>query len=209
MITSNDRAEYAERLANYILLLGLKFNECKTSYSHMGATITDSVLQAGLNYKTVVYPRIERILTEYRDFDSTTDFILLINILSLEELICFKNKRKLRCIWEISLLFQSCRIETEDQLAFWLSNDTNLQYLKAINGVGAKTIDYIKTLVGLNTIAVDRHLFNFLSCAGIAANSYSEARSIFCRTAELLDMSYLSLDKMIWSYMSEHSSKTH
>jgi thiamine monophosphate kinase len=30
-------------------------------YSHMGATITDSILQAGVKYDTVVIPRVKNI----------------------------------------------------------------------------------------------------------------------------------------------------
>lgn len=203
MFVLNEYTTYAESLANYIFTLGLEYDESRSSYSHMGATITDSVLQAGLNYRTVVYPKVEKLLNEYRDYDTTSDFILLMNVFSLEELIGFKNERKLRCIWEISLLFQSCCIENENQLIFWLNDDANLHSLGAINGVGPKTIDYIKTLVGVNTIAIDRHLFSFLSHAGISASSYAEAKSIFCQTAELLDVDFLSLDKMIWDYMSK------
>ena len=34
----------------------------KTPYYNMGATLTDAVLQAGMNYKNVVYPRVYNIL---------------------------------------------------------------------------------------------------------------------------------------------------
>jgi hypothetical protein len=34
-------------------------------YGHMGATLTDAVLQSGISYETVVLPRVERILRDY------------------------------------------------------------------------------------------------------------------------------------------------
>ncbi|MEJ0023255.1 MAG: hypothetical protein WDN76_07345 [Alphaproteobacteria bacterium] len=42
----------------------------------------------------------------------------------------------------------------------------------AINGVGPKTYDYLACLVGVDCIAVDRHIKAFASAAGVSANSY-------------------------------------
>lgn len=168
----------------------------------MGAIITDSVLQAGLNYKTVVFPRIKSLLNKFGDYPTTTDFVLLINLFSLENLIAFKNERKLKCIWHISKYFQEQRIETEQQLAFWMYKKENTQNLLSIYGVGPKTIDYMKKLIGLDSLAIDRHLISFLSLAEIHVRSYHEAKEIYCSASELLELDCRILDGMIWSYMS-------
>ena len=56
----------------------------RTPYYNMAATLTDSVLQAGMNYKSVVYPRVYNILSKYSDYrtiiqiqSQITDFVLL------------------------------------------------------------------------------------------------------------------------------------
>ena len=49
----------------------------RTPYYNMAATLTDSVLQAGMNYKSVVYPRVYNILSKYSDYRTTCDFIIL------------------------------------------------------------------------------------------------------------------------------------
>ena len=47
----------AEKLINYIKFTKQDFEPVtqRTPYFHMGATIVDAILQAGLNYNNVVY----------------------------------------------------------------------------------------------------------------------------------------------------------
>ena len=48
--------------------------QTRAGYCHMGATLTDTVLQAGLNYRSVVLPRVSRILDLYPNAKTTTSF---------------------------------------------------------------------------------------------------------------------------------------
>jgi len=175
----------------------------RTPYYHMGATIVDSILQAGLNYRYVVYPRVLKLLTEFPEYKTTCDFIILMQVVSLEELVNWKNEKKIQRIRDLSWFFFNNAIENEEQLATWLSIDDHLNQLSQINGVGPKTIDYLKMLSGNQAIAVDRHLFGFLKLAGIATRSYQEASIIYNKAAELLGMDKYELDKKIWIYMSQ------
>ena len=59
----------------------------RTPYYNMAATLTDSVLQAGMNYKSVVYPRVYNILSKYSDYRTTCDFIILFQTIPIEEII--------------------------------------------------------------------------------------------------------------------------
>ena len=43
-------------------------------YAHMGATLTDAVLQSGLNYRTVVYPRVRSVMERFPSATSTASF---------------------------------------------------------------------------------------------------------------------------------------
>lgn len=198
--------QQAHRLAAFIETKQFEPVTQRTPYYHMGATITDSILQAGLNYRHVVYPRVLRLLKEFSDYKTTCDFIILMQTIPLSELVDWNNPKKLQLIQHISWLFFNNNIENETQLAAWLTKSKNEQKLIEINGIGPKTIDYLKMLTGNQAIAIDRHLFSFLRLAGIFTNSYQEANAIYRGTAELLRMSEYELDRKIWLYMSETST---
>jgi endonuclease III len=174
----------------------------RTPYYHMGATITDSVLQAGLNYRHVVYPRILQLLTKFSDYTTTCDFLILMQTIPLSSLINWKNESKLQRIHELSWVLFSNGVENENQLAVWLNIDESIKKLAQINGVGPKTIDYLGMLSGNQAIAIDRHLFKFLELAGIFNYSYHEANQVYSTAAELMNMSKYELDKKVWNYMA-------
>ena len=114
----------------------------------MAATLIDSVLQAGMNYKSVVYPRVYNILSKYSDYRTTCDFIILFQTIPIEEIIQWKNKRKQDTICELTWYLYKCNVNTEDDLAKWILDDQNAESLLEISGVGRKTIDYMKLLSG-------------------------------------------------------------
>lgn len=177
----------------------------RTPYYNMAATLTDSILQAGMNYKRVVYPRIYNILNRYADYKTTCDFIILFQTISIEEIIQWKNKRKQDTICELAWFLYNQNINTEDDLAKWILNDRNADKLLEINGVGRKTVDYLKLLSGQQAIPIDRHMFQFLELAGILTSDYKEASTILRKTASILQIGESVLDKVIWDYMSEKS----
>lgn len=177
----------------------------RTPYYNMAATLTDSILQAGMNYKRVVYPRVYNILNKYADYKTTCDFIILFQTISIEEIIQWKNKRKQDTICELAWFLYNQNINTEDDLAKWILNDRNADKLLEINGVGRKTVDYLKLLSGQQAIPIDRHMFQFLELAGILTSDYKEASTILRKTASILQIGESVLDKVIWDYMSEKS----
>ena len=194
--------QQAQRLANFIQSQQFEPVTQHTPYCHMGATITDSVLQSGLNYRHVVYPRVLRLLKDFSSYKTTCDFIILTQTIPLTDLINWHNPKKLLLIDQLSWLFFRANVETESQLSVWLNKGNNIQQLMQLNGVGPKTIDYLKMLSGTQTVAIDRHLFHFLRLAGIFTNSYKEASLIYKKGASLLHMHEYELDKKIWLYMS-------
>lgn len=196
----------AEKLINYIKFTKQDFEPVtqRTPYFHMGATIVDAILQAGLNYNNVVYPRVLNLLTKYEDYKTTCDFLVLMQVIPLPQLINWRNELKLSRIKELSYFFYENNIEDENKLAKWLNSAKNIDKLYCINGIGPKTIDYLKMLSGNQAIAVDRHLFKYLELAGIIVKTYNEANSIFSMAAELLNLSKYELDRKIWLYMSEN-----
>lgn len=175
----------------------------RTPYYNMAATLTDSVLQAGMNYKNVVYPRVYNILHKYADYHTTCDFIILFQTIPIEEIIQWKNKRKQDTICELAWFLYEQHVNIEDDLAKWILDDENAEKLLEINGIGRKTIDYLKLLSGQQAIPIDRHMFQFLELAGILKVDYKEASNILRKTASFLQIGESVLDKTIWNYMSE------
>ena len=194
---------YAEKLANFIQKKEFVPVTQRTPYYHMGATITDSILQAGLNYHHVIYPRVLKLLTEYSDYKTTCDFIILMQVFPLTELVAWKNSKKLQRISNLSWFLYMNGIENEDQLAKWLDIEENISQLRKVDGIGPKTVDYLKILSGNQAVAIDRHLFVFLELAGIFRCSYQDAALIYGKAAGVLDMSQYELDKQVWLYMAK------
>lgn len=204
---NNEQIRKAEKLIQYIYKTEHNFVPVtqRTPYNHMGATIVDSILQAGLNYKTVVYPRVKKLILSYPDYKTTCDFLILIQTIPLTNLINWTNEVKINRIIELSWFLYNNSIETEANLAIWLEDYKNKQRLKQINGIGNKTIDYLTMLSGKPAIAIDRHLFKYLEYAGVVVKSYEEANKIYSYVAKQLDMTFYELDKKIWTYMSNLS----
>ena len=171
-------------------------------YYHMGATITDSILQAGLNYRYVVFPRVQKLICRFRDYNTTRDFIILMHAFSLGELINWRDECKLTRIRDLSYMFYENGIENENQLAIWMDESNNIIQLRKISGIGPKTVDYLRMLSGTQAIAVDRHMFRFLELKGIHNISYTEANQIYKKACVLLGISQYEIDKKIWQFMS-------
>lgn len=195
----------AQKLAVFIESMHFEPVIERNIYHHMGATITDSILQAGLNYRHVVWPRVLHLLRDFSDYTTTCDFLILMRIIPLPDLINWHNQRKLDLIEHISWLFYENSIETETDLSNWLNKKRNEKLLLDIKGIGLKTVDYLKLLSGSQAVAIDRHLFNFLKLADIVIDTYEEASEIYCETAKLLCIGEYELDKKVWNYMSSRT----
>jgi hypothetical protein len=176
-------------------------------YDHMGATITDAVLQAGLRYETVVWPRVQHVMT-IPEAATTSGFLAVLRERGGEEVVRWTDPVKLGRMEAVAELFAAASVETEADLHFWLCEDddecgANVAKLAAVHGIGPKTIDYFKILCGeQDTAAIDMHLTRFLEQAGVRVTSYEQARAVIGAAAAELDVSAARLDHSIWTYMS-------
>lgn len=194
----------AQKLANFVNSLDdfdIRTRSQRT-YQHMGATITDSILQAGLNYRTVVAPRVNRLLEQYPEAYTTDGFLDIINTYGLRSLINWRHPEKPQRIYELALLLHQHHIDTEDILRYWLQEAESEKLLLQLKGIGPKTIDYLKMLVGLQSIAVDRHIRTFVKAAGLKHTQYEDIRQVVEITAHILALDRNSFDLSIWLYIS-------
>ena len=199
-----DTHRAAETLASYLKSLdGFVFlNYDDGNYGHMGATVSDAILQAGINYETVVRPRISSILERYPKATTTSAFLDLLNEVGAKLVLQWNGDEKPNRVVGLAEFFVEKQIETESDLREWLTVESNTFSLRGVRGVGPKTADYIKMLVGLHTTAVDVHVREILRLAGIVAENYEEARDIVNCAADILEIERAYLDHSIWRYMS-------
>lgn len=197
-----------ERLANYVRSLPDFTMERSPAagYDHMGAIITEAILQAGINYRNVVLPRVERLRRDYPQARTTSSFADLLRTVGAGELLQFSGE-KLDRVEALTRFFADERVETEADLRAWLSDEANLARLRQLPGIGPKTVDYLQILAGLDTSAVDRHLALFLKQARVAANTYGERKAIIDAAAEELGVDRAVLDYSIWRYMADRSGR--
>jgi len=174
-------------------------------HHHMGATITDVMLQAGTRWETVVRPRVQELKHKYPEAKTTTGFLNLLEKIGPNELLKWNHPEKPDRLLRIARFFSDEGIETETDLKTWLENEPNIAKLKELRGIGNKTVDYFKILSGIPTSAVDRHLINFLRKAGIEMDkiSYSEERELINKSAERMGIDKSALDHSIWKHMSK------
>ena len=195
----------AKQLGQYIRSLeDFKMVGATRCYNHMGATITDTMLQAGQRYDTVVVPRVERVRS-YRSARTSKGFLRLLERKGPKVVLDWRDDEKPARVLNITKLFVMEGISTESDLRTWLDDDDNIKILRRQRGIGPKTLDYLKMLVEMPTVAVDRHLVNFLGMAGMKWNGYEEARELIKETAVELGVKESALDNSIWYYMSSNS----
>jgi hypothetical protein len=173
------------------------------SYGHMGATLADAILQAGIDYKSVVQPRIQRLLRTYPEATTTSKFARLMLAPGPGTVLEWSGGWKLVTLLELTTVLLSNGIETEADLRSWLEEPANLERLRHIKGIKEKTAHYLQILVGAQSVAVDRHLFRFLAEAGVLTSNYDEAHRIMGGAAKLLGIESSALDHSIWRHMSE------
>jgi hypothetical protein len=174
-------------------------------YFHMGATICDAALQAGLNYRNVVEPRIANLLRAWPTASTTSAFGRKADLFGLSRVLDWRDPVKLSRIIDVTDFFMQAGIETENQLSTFLSDQHRADSLRAVKGIGPKTLDYLKILAGLPVIAIDRHVRAVMAEAGITCLDYDEARALMLAAAERLAMDPAVLDNRIWATASRRA----
>jgi len=131
-----------ELLITYIESLeGFQLQGAHEPYDHMGATLTNAVLQAGISYNYVVLPRVTRLRSR-PDARTTSGFLALLRHHGPEILLDWRGKRKPATLLALAELLTRHGIETESQLRRWLQDRRNDQEIRRVRGIGPKTLDY-------------------------------------------------------------------
>jgi hypothetical protein len=199
----------ARLVADYARELGAdtERQEVRPVYDHMGALLADSVLQAGLNYKSVVRPRVEAILSEYPDCDRTSELVRLVDCGRAASFLNWRHAEKVGRFEALVWFLKDNSIETVSDLELWLHRPAFVSLLREVRGVGPKTVDYMGCLVGLDSFAVDRHVRTFARRVGVINDDYDFLKSVFCCAADLLSVSRRQFDAWVWRRESSLSAR--
>ncbi|MFO7697151.1 MAG: hypothetical protein R6X16_08340 [Anaerolineae bacterium] len=199
MMSSPDRVT---TLVAYIGSLG-DFPRVPTQepYRHVGAALSDALLQSGLRYETVVLPRVNRVLAD-ASARTVSGFLHLLEREGRNAVLQWQHPDKPARVLLVTRLLHEEGVETEADLRGWLTDEAQCQTLLGIKGIGPKTVDYLQTLVGIPNLAVDRHMLAFVEEAGIRVAGYEEAYRLLIDTAAALGWPAGELDMSIWTRMS-------
>jgi len=190
-------AEYMESLSDFTMRKDIR-SPGEPEYNHMGALLTDAILQAGLRYETVVLPKVLRVKDTYPEAFTTSGFLNILEARGYQEVLQWKDEEKPDRLKRLATFLQERNVETVEDLKTWLERPQSRKELLGIKGVGPKTADYLALLAGLPRVAVDRHIKSFCAEAGIKKNV---ARAVK-EAAEELGTDVVCLDYSIWFYMS-------
>lgn len=179
----------------------------RVTCDHMGAILADSVLQAGLNYMTVVRPRVLNILQKYPNTDTISLLLKLIRNKQTGEFLNWQHHEKVTRFENLVVFLKDWGIEDAQDLRANLKGAHFCSQVQAVNGVGPKTVDYMACLIGIDSIAVDRHVRTFAKTVGIDNSDYHFLRRSFCCAADLLEMPRREFDSWLWRRAAFSSNK--
>jgi len=94
-------------------------------YGHMGATITDAILQAGTTYATVVRPRVGHVMRAYPGARTTSAFLKLVGREGVKTVLQWQDDEKPRRVVALTRFLLAEGVETEADLAAWLAVEAN------------------------------------------------------------------------------------
>ena len=169
---------------------------------HIGALFTDAILQAGMNYRSVVMPRVVHVLEVFPEAKTVKAFSRVLDYYGINHVLNWKNNEKARRMQNLMSFCITHSIDTTADLVLFLKEQKGVEALKSINGIGNKTCDYLKRLLGFDNVAVDRHIRSFIEGANIRYDNYYDIRDIVEYTADFMGVARRTLDYSIWSYMS-------
>lgn len=165
---------------------------------HMGALVADSVLQSGLNYATVVRPRVLSILKNFPEKKYISSLSEVVKCKQTGTFLNWKHPLKIQRFDYLVEFLQEHSVENAHDLRRNLAQESFRLELQKIDGIGPKTVDYMACLAGVDSIAVDRHVRNFARQVGLVNDDYHYLRAVFCNAADLLSISRRDFDAWVW-----------
>lgn len=184
--------------------LGLEAQSGSRGWKHMGAVVADAALQAGVTYRTTVLPRVRRLVADWPEAITTSAFLERMRTDDVATVLGWKpGSKKMTTLQDLADLLLREGVETTDDLQRALGDPAFRSRLRAVKGVGPKTVDYLAILTGSTEhVAVDSQLRAFVRDAGVSTSDYDEVRKIVTDAAAERGWEAGALDAAIWAHQS-------
>lgn len=193
-------ADHADRLG--VLRMPMS---SRPASDHMGAVLADAILQAGVNYQSVVRVRVERIHSQFPEAAILSGVTALIEREGAEFFLSWNHPTKVMRFVSLTNFLAMQEIETTVELRGWLCLEIARPSLLGLNGIGPKTCDYLCSLVGIDCVAVDRHIVRFAADAGVHVSDYECLKLAVSFAADLLGVGRRDFDAWIWRALSDRT----
>ena len=164
--------------------------------------MADAILQAGLNDRTVVNPRVLAIIEAYPSASPLRGGNAIIRAGRLPDFLLWSHPPKLGRFRAPALYFAQHQVEASGVLRDRIEELRFRNGLLELAGIGPKTGDYLVCLAGRDAIAVDRQIRSFAREAGLRIRDYDTLRLVFCYAADFLGMSRRDSDSWVWANVS-------
>ena len=199
---------YARRIADYADGLGILHLPVKPRMAsdHLGAVLADAVLQSGISYRSVVRRRIDRIHSLFPEAATLQGLLVILEQRGASDFLLWSHPTKTMRFESLTQLLAIQGIGTTFELKHWLSQSDTRIHLLSVRGIGPKTCDYLSCLVGIDCIAVDRHVRTFAREAGVIISDYERLKSVVSYAADLLGMTRRDFDAWIWKTTSARNT---
>ncbi|MFB7277245.1 hypothetical protein ACFCZV_09065 [Streptomyces hydrogenans] len=169
----------------------------------MGAVICDASFQARRKYASTILPRLLQLQAAWPDAVTVRGFQARLATDDLAVAMNFNSPGRVATAHALTHLLAARGVDTRDDLRAWLDHQDNRAALRAVQGVGPKTVDYIGNLVGRSQVAVDVHLYRFAEDAGLPKLSYEQLRAVYEEVAEALGHDDAALEHAVWRFKSQ------
>ena len=199
-----DLLALARQVANHAYGLGAAHAQSsqRPVVDHLGAALADCVLQAGLNYQTVVRGRVERIRRVFPEAATLAGTTQIVAKGAVADFLMWKHPEKIGRFARLVAVMERNRVENVRYLQARLLREDFKAGLLAISGIGPKTVDYLSCLVGIDCVAVDRHIKLFAKSAGVQIDDYQGLKLVVSYAADLLGIRRRDFDSWIWRVVS-------
>lgn len=169
----------------------------------MGAVICDASFHAQRHYDTMLKPRLLRLQAAWPDAATVTGFQARIQAEDLTVAMAINDRRRAATAHGITAVLTAEGVDTREDLNGWLQEPQNRARLRAVHGVGAKTMDYIANLVGGSAVAIDVHLKTFAAQAGLTDLRYEPLRAAYLDAAQALGQDPAAMEHAVWRHQAK------
>ena len=184
--------------------LALEPSSGSRGWKHMGAVVADAALQAGVTYRTTVLPRVRKLVADWPEAITTSGFVERMRTDDVATALDWKpDSKKMTTLRDLADLLIREQVETTEDLQQALGDEGFRSRLRAVKGIGPKTVDYLAILTGSTEhVAVDSQLRAFVRDAGVSTSDYDEVRKVITDAAAERGWDAGAMDAAIWAHQS-------